>query len=99
MDKHSPPKFRNGDRVILRSYPVGHEEFPEGLPEEHGVVDWDDELDDVPLDPSWPIMYVVYVDPPTCGNCGRRHFEDPDDDGIREVSEDQMEHETPRPVN
>lgn len=86
------PKFKNGQRVILKGHLPG-EGYPDGPPEERGVVEWDDDWDKVPEDPTWPIMYVVRVDPEYIEPPEDDHF----DDGLREVSEDQMEAE--REVN
>lgn len=31
--------YKEGQRVILKSYPKGHEDFPDGLPEERGTIE------------------------------------------------------------
>jgi hypothetical protein len=79
---HTPKKFRDGQRVILRAV-TRAEGYQEDIPEERGVCLGGD----VPGHKDWPTMYTVSVDPEyTLGDCS--------DDGLREVSEDQMMEET-----
>lgn len=40
--------LKPGDRVVLRGYPKGHPDFPEGLPEEVIIIDG----------PSGPEMWI-----------------------------------------
>jgi hypothetical protein len=83
-EKKRKPKFREGQRVILKKIDPC-DDFPDGLPEERGECLGGD----VPKNPDWPIMYVVKVRLPPHGKKGH----DCSDDGLREVSEDQIREE------
>ena len=107
MTKKTPevraPKFKPGDMVFMHMAAEDQDpDFPS--PDEVGKVDgaegWDydehrpENIGEWMEHPDFPIMYVVTVprnqrlDPET----GKR---DPDDDGLREVSEDQLSYYRP----